>query len=178
MDQDNTQNETSVETSAPKRIINVSRNDVTVPFVEKQILRGDAKGKGYFAPEVNGETLETILKFLGADVLISIGEAYINRQAQGWTSEATADDGTFDEKQFVDFATTMSARGESIKELLERRETILDDMSKLDADNDAHLPLLKKYMTSVKNINAAIGSKRRKSEEDKAAEAAATATGK
>jgi hypothetical protein len=164
-------------------VCEVTRNpegteDVSLEFFGKEIKRGENKGTEYPCPKVSKDNVEQVAKWIGQDNLVGIFTAFLSKKAQGWASEATEDDGTFKKETFIELASQLSARGETIKDLLGRRDELLSDLEDIDVDGDDPEAVVAamKIMKEIKGINGAIKSKRRKTKEDEEAEKAAEST--
>lgn len=137
--------------------MNIERNGASLEFGPTPFKRGDNKGATYLATEVTADNLQEVIRFLDSEMTASIIDRWLKQQAQGWTSEATTDDGLLDEREFVSFVQGMSARGESIPAI---RERIAELVSKIGDVVDQPLEV-GKLAVKIKALNAAIEGKRR-----------------
>ena len=151
-----------------KEAIVIQRNETDLTFGQEKYRRGEKKKAGltYIAP--TGEVaLETYIKFLGTEVAKEIVERQFKLWCQHWTREATDEkDGTTSAEEFEKFVKTLSARGETMKSLLGRRDEIFDLMAELDQDKPEDMVKMAKLMVEAKKIKEALVEKRTKDEDD------------
>lgn len=178
----------NVNTAAPiAPPIEVTRNDVTIPFKWNEKTRGSAevdptepfalvKGSKYPAPEVTEENLSQVISWVGTKIIVKKIGALLNQWAQGVTEEVLAQkEGSFDESVFSELAKQFSARGEPMKELLDQRLELVQSLSDLTDEELGTEKGIKKMLeirTEIKSLNVAIASKKRMTKEEKLAAAA------
>src|SRR6478736_4272456 len=128
-----TTNETETKTAAVVLpTLEVVRNDTPVKYVSASKKRGAAEGSVYYAPDPV-LTLETVIKHIGADDVLSMIMSRWNLQAQRWMVEASLTDGKqpkpFDVTEFIGYATSFSARGLTIAALNEEISKLTDALN-------------------------------------------------
>jgi hypothetical protein len=147
---------------------NIERNNVAIPFVEEKFRRGEKKKAGltYVAPG-SEVTLQTYIDFLGTEVAKEIIDRQFKLWCQHWTKEATDESsGTLDLSEFEKFVKTLSARGETIKSLLGKRDELFDLMAELDPTVPEDAVKFAKYAGEAKKVKEALAEKRDKSEDN------------
>lgn len=167
--------------------IDVPRNEATLSFVMKEKTRGNAepdpenphallKGSQYPAPVVTEENLTEVVKWLSSKVVVKKIAAFLNQWAQGITEEVLAQkEGQFDQETFIELAKTFSARGETMKDLLQEREDLmlqLADFTDEELDTPEGLQKMKELRAEIKSVNVAIQQKKRVTKAEKEAAAA------
>ena len=174
-------------TPAPKVMVTVSRNNVSLDFLATEKVRGDAvrkpdadgkidefyllKGSMYPSPKVDKTTLQTLIDWLSPDVAAKLLGKYLNQWAQNLTEEVLeSTKGTIeslDLSEFAKLAAQFSPRGETIGELVLQREALL---AELESITDGAAALAK--VQEVAAVSAAIRGKKRGSAAEKAQAAA------
>lgn len=156
------------------------------PLEDVEIKRGDDKGKKYFAP-INWKLQDLINFYNGEDgdegiklvteILITKWRQY----CQGWSAEATdKNTGTFDEAAFLSMFAKCSARGESVKDIIEKMKDAALAISELEplwtTDPVGAAKEARRLSGVIKSLKLDLDAKRNKTPEDLAVEAATPAT--
>lgn len=149
--------------------ITVERNSVSLEFVQTEFSRGDNKGKSYPSlPKITDANRSQVLDWVGKEIVDEILSSRLKQKAQGWYNEATEDDGTFKEDVFAEFAKNFSARGESIPELKEKIDELLEQFNTAMGGENPDYAAAKKIGEEIKSCKIAINSKKRKTKEEEA----------
>lgn len=166
--------------------IEVTRNDVTIPFKWNEKTRGASeadpqepfallKGAKYPAPDVTEANILDIMKWVGKPFTKKV-QAWLNQWSQGVTEEVLAQkEGMFDESVFTELAKQFSARGEPMKDLLDERISLVESLGDLSDDELGTPEGIKKMLdlrAEIKSLTIAIASKKRMTKEEKLAAAA------
>jgi hypothetical protein len=175
--------DTPKSTVPPLDSVTVTRNETALPFINTVIKRGPAesRGKQYLAPDVNKDNVVSlIIPWMGIAEAAAVLAAHLRKKAQGWFEENVEDDGTFVKEGFIEMASTYSARGESIPDLLKEIDELSgQQQDMLNADDfgtPESIAQVKALASKIIGLRAAIDNKRRMTKEEKAAaEAAKTA---
>lgn len=182
------QNEsTNTASKAPSKVLlEVTRFDATLPFVEQEKIRGDTerkpdnkgvidqyyllKGETYPAPQITSANLDTAIKWLSPSVVAKMLQAKMTQWAQGLYEEVREQGkGNIDLDLFAKLAEQFSPRGEKISALREQLEDIMAQMGELDTDSPEGMLRVKELISDAKAISSAIKSKKRATEEEKSA---------
>jgi len=152
----------------------IERNGVTLDFLPEEIKRGERSGKRFFMPprEVSVTDLDN---WLGAETRKEKQLAFLRLTSQAAVKKLTEKDGKtikeLDETQFAKIMSELSVRGESMADLEERRDELMDDMFKLQeaaATNPTeNVPKIFKLMDEIKLINEDINERKREREQKK-----------
>ena len=148
-------------------IENITINGVSLPLVTVQIKRGKDKGREFLALDGDSVTLDMLKDAYGEDkILSSIVLPKLRTLFSNYHGEATMEDGTFSEEEFANFATALSARGETIGDIQDRIFECIETLHKTDD------PVrMKSIIDTMRSLKEAMENKRRKTAEDKEAEA-------
>ncbi len=158
------------------------KEPVLLAFDEVPISRGKDKetgeskrGQTYLAPL--NESLNNIVSTWGEEKIMDVFvRPRMKLLFQNLMNEATDDEtGEFDEAEFIKLVGELSARGETIQELLARQFELADEMSQFDVANPEHIPILLRIARQIKATSDGIRQKKRKTKADKEAEASASA---
>lgn len=154
--------------------ISVTRNEVSVTYEEAEMTRGNNKGWKYPKLNITEENLDTFVAHIGPKIVAKKLDALMKLTAQGWWEDALENntkEGIVDYDAavavFSKLASDFSARGESIPALKLRREELVAAMTVLDTNAPDFFIKFNDMSTEVKEINAIIASKKRKTDEDK-----------
>lgn len=158
--------------------IAVTRNDVELVYKEEQLKKGKDKGWKYPSIVVTQDNLSKIIGYMGDKLLGKINTIF-RQLTQGWWEEALEDakdkvTGTVDLdkaiESFKKLATDFSARGESLPELKERINELVDQMTDLSTDDPEWATKFASMSAEIKQLKLDIEAKRRprsaKTEED------------
>lgn len=146
----------------------IERNGVNLAFGQEKFRRGEKKKAGltYLAPPAE-VTLDTYINFLGQEVAKEVIERQFKLWCQHWTNEAMDEaTGTLDLTEFEKFVKTLSARGETIKSLLARRDELFDQMAELDPTVPEDAVKFAKFASDAKKVKEALAEKRSKDDEN------------
>lgn len=173
------------------KVTTVERNGETITFNPVEATKGLSKGNIILTPKpiTTMEELMTYLKWAGESESIQFFNAFFRANSLGWSQEAeeesalekaTDDKGNervvkVDEelytKKFIELATEFSARGETIKQIQERIDEKLAELSALTEDTSDDAPLrMVAVAKELKKLQAAKAAKRRKRSDDEADE--------
>lgn len=158
---------------------------VPYPFVQQKLKKKNEKDPDRYAlvpekPKFSvAEELNKMVSHLGLELVASLAYGRWRQMSAGWTESATKD-GVFNEGEFKKYASEFSARGETIKALLEEKEeltaeivTLSKDMKMSPADKVVRIT---EIGNRLNEINETIEFKKReKPEETEAEEKAAAA---
>ena len=177
--------DTATKTAIPALdTVPVKRNEIELPFINTIIKRGPAesRGKQYLAPDVNKDNLLTVvIPWIGLEESASIIANLLKKKSKGWFDENSEDDGSFNAVGFADMASTYSARGESIPDLLAEIEDISsqqqDILNSAEFGTGNTIETVKGMAQKIIGLRTAIENKRRLTKEEKAAAEAAKVAG-
>lgn len=137
--------------------IAIERNNESVLFAEGEKTRGKTKGEKYLKPQLDKIELSKLMAWMGADTAKGVLVNYVNRLAQGWYDEAVNENtGEFSEEEWKNSALGLSAKGETMGDLKERLEELLNEF--LTCTDDDRVGELTR---DIKSTKAAINSKKR-----------------
>lgn len=173
--------ENKPNTPPPFEPFAVERNGVELTFEAQQVKRQKDKSKPpvfYPAVKIDSKNIETVVKWLDNDHLISMCRGKMNQRFQGLFREASTEaDGKtpkpFDVEEFKALAKEFSARGEKISEINDEIEELNDELAAratdgtLDAENAMRIALRIKQL-----IQAREAKRRDRSDDDEDAETA------
>ena len=142
--------------------ITINRNNIDLVCGTKEKGRGTSKGETYMGfIDLDKQPFSTLVNFVSEDKAKDLLIAFLNRNAIGWTNEATNDDtGEFNQELFIQLANGMSVRGESMADLKEKLAELVTFVSSEEAEalgTDA----LRAKMREIRDLNAAIANKKR-----------------
>lgn len=139
-------------------------------FEQRTVSKGKNSGETYWTPkEVN---LNNLTKAWGEqNVLDTFVNQRLNQFFIGLCREVTDDDGVFKEDEFLKMANELSLRGDSIPDMKARIAELSVEFCEYDVANASHIPHIARISKEMRKLNEAIRNKRRKTDEDKAAEA-------
>lgn len=175
--QTNTQSGDKKEQWTPQYTpIVVNRNGIDLTFTSHQILKSkENKGKEYLAPDITPELVDTLLGWMSPDIAAKKLGQFMRMLSQNWWFDAVKDatdetTGKVDSEKvietFIRLATGFSARGESIPQLKEQIDDLIDMISELDPTADDFATLAQQYSKEIKDLKLAISDKRRGKTED------------
>ena len=171
---DETQNKVVLET------LTITRNETPVKYISSEKKRGASAGEVTYAPDPT-INLDTAVKHIGADDVLSMIMSRWNLQAQRWFAEASLDEAgkakPFDVTEFTKYAEGFSARGLTIALLTAEIAKLSDQFTEFvtsveflslgspEAQKAAMTPRVER----IKELKAAVAARKDKSD-DKADE--------
>lgn len=171
-----------------KNSMQIERNGKALEFVDAKIKRGDRKGRVFPIPDYSKVTTSDLVDWLGEDTAKDKLYAFLTLTSQAAVKKFTEnDDGEqvkeLDQEAFRKALADLSVRGESMADLEEKREELLEQLdtaTETMADDPAGtVAKIMKINAEIKTISASIADRRReseaKSEERKAKKAAEAA---
>jgi hypothetical protein len=157
--------------------LTVKRNDVEWTFNPAQVKKGEDKDLEFLAPaEATNETANTFLTWMGMDNYLKKLVSGVRTLAQNWWFEAEdqATDkatGKIDEAKayevFSQLAAEFSARGESIPQLKEQIQDLVELMTEIDPTSEGAIEKFTQYSTEIKKLNTTIQAKKRLTKAEK-----------
>ena len=167
--------------------IAITRNNVSLVFPPAEVTKGSSKGSVVLRPKpvTNRDEMNNLINWMGENDAFQCLNAYIRSNALGWAQEAEEEaclekvkDDKGNEKivkideekyiqSFVTLAQEFSARGETIKQLQERIDEKLAELSDLTEStaDDAPIKMLE-VAKELKRLQSAKASKKRKRQDD------------
>jgi hypothetical protein len=168
----------TTENQVAQPVFSITLNGKSVPVFEHKVKKGLTAGDPYFAPNFDDMSTQDILSLFPDDVLRdNLLLPTLRRSSLSFHKEAAAaakDDQEAYKQEYEKLFSTLSARGESIKALNERKNELLGELAKLNptADLDKFLATA----TKIANLEKAIAEKRAKDEDETPAQPAQPAT--
>lgn len=159
--------------------LEVSRNDTVVKYISATKKRGATPGEVFYAPDP-AITLDTAIKHIGADDVLSMIMSRWNLQAQRWMAEASLDEAgvakPFDAEEFKGYAAGFSARGMTIatlnEEISKLTDSLTDYISSIEfltlGTKEERAAAVEPKVNRIKELKAAVAA--RKNKQDKPAD--------
>lgn len=160
----------------------VKRNDVDAVFNLSEVKRGEHAGWKFLElPVTEDNLLSVIIPWAGVKQVTQIIKGALRQKAMTWSEQAEAEakdekTGVTDDavylQAFDKLASSFSARGEKISTIMAQIMELVSEMGDLDFTNPEQMKRGAEIAAEVKSLQLDIQLKKRKTDEDKAAEAA------
>lgn len=176
-----TETQTAPANSTPRIKLDtksIVRNEVSLDFVDTEVMKGKEKGTPYLAPKVTEENLDTVIAWINRKITANRLGAFIRTLCQGWMGEAESQatdeaTGKIDTNRMYEVFQTLAAdfsdRGDSIPTLKSEIEELTNQMTALDPDSETFAADFKEFAVEIKKKQVAIAAKKRTPKEETAA---------
>jgi uncharacterized small protein (DUF1192 family) len=156
--------------------LTVTRNEVGVKYVSSEKKRGASAGEVTYAPDPT-LSLDTAVKHIGADDVLSMIMSRWNLQAQRWFAEASLDEAgnpkPFDVTEFIKYAEGFSARGLTIaalnEEIAKLSEAFTDYVSSVEflsiVDVEERKAAITPKINRIKELKLAVAARKDKKDD-------------
>ena len=167
VDQNETEKLPNVPTINP---IKVTRNDVELEYVQGELKKGPNKGWHFPFVKVTESNLNAVIGYISQKKIISKIQGIFSQLSKGWWEEAICEatdkvTGQVDynkaEELFKQLAVDFSSRGESIPEIKDRIEDLVEELTNLDPTADNWAEEFKSKSAEIKDLRKALDEKRR-----------------
>jgi len=175
-----TETQTTPANNTPRvklQTISIPRNDVSLDFVDTEVMKGKEKGTPYLAPKVTEENLDTVIAWINRKITANRLGAFVRTLCQGWMGEAeeqATDEATgkVDTDKMYEVFKTLAAdfsdRGDSIPQLRGEIEELTNQMTALDPESPTFAQDFKEFAVEIKKKQVAIAAKKRTPKEEAA----------
>ena len=165
------QNETEQLPNVPAiPSIKVTRNDVELEYTEMELKKGPKKGWKFPAVKVGENNLNAVIGYISQKKILNKIQSFFSQLSKGWWEEAICEatdkvTGQVDLEKalevFKQLAVDFSSRGESIPEIKDRIEDLVEELTNLDPTSDNWAEEFKSKSAEIKDLRKALDEKRR-----------------
>ena len=115
----------------PGGVTFIARNEVEAPFTDafyKRDTKYQKKGDKYLSTDLKKWEFDNVIKWFSKDYMLDVMQAHINLKSQAaYENNVDEDSGKFDLEGFIKDTGALSARGESMEDLKERKDYLSED---------------------------------------------------
>ncbi|HTH22916.1 MAG TPA: hypothetical protein VL854_11915 [Nitrososphaeraceae archaeon] len=140
----------------------IERNDEKIDFKPTPYRRGDKalNKQTYLAPDINEQTLDSVIKFLGKDTLVS----WVGRVFSGFcqrANELASEGGAFSAERFADIVKDLTAQTEKISVLVEKQQALIKQLATINMASPDALKQVTELSNELNRLAITIENRKR-----------------
>jgi hypothetical protein len=145
-------------------------NGVTIPIVVHTVKKGTAKGREFLGPDFYSLKLQDYEKAFGEELLMNnVIVPKLRAMSSVLHEEALAEGKDVEseyQSAYIRMLSELSARGESMKALTQRKNELVEELTSIDAGTSEGLARFQQVALQIQKVQKDINDKKAKDEED------------